>query len=129
QTPDPTPAPAPAPAPAPSGPLGSISGIVFDDNDWSGMPDPGEVRLSGWTVQLFSNGIVVKSTTTNANGEYSFSDVPAGNYMLCTVVQAGYKEIPGQGDVDCATGRGYNVSIDVGIVLWEGLMFRYNAIP
>jgi Cna protein B-type domain. len=102
---------------------------VFDDNDWSGMPDSGEVRLSGWTVQLFSNGAVVKTTTTNANGEYSFTDVAAGSYQLCTVMKSGYTEIPGQGTMDCATGRGYDVSINIDMVLWEGLMFRYNAIP
>jgi hypothetical protein len=125
--PAPTPTPAPAPAPAP-GPTGSISGVVFDDNDWSGMPDPGEVRLSGWTVQLLLNGTVVQSTTTNANGEYSFTGVTAGTYVLCTVMKTGYSEIPGQGTTDCSTGRGYDVTINIDMLLWEGLMFRYNAI-
>ena len=101
--------------------------MVFDDNDWSGMPDDGEVRLSGWTVQLLSNGNVVKSATTNANGEYSFSDVAPGSYLLCAVMKPGYSEIPGQGTAACSGGAGYAVTVNIDMLLWEGLMFRYNA--
>jgi hypothetical protein len=130
-TPDPTPAPAPDPTPAPApapGPVGSISGVVFDDNDWSGMPDAGEVLLSGWTVQLLSNGAVVKSTTTNANGEYMFTNVAAGSYLVCTVMKTGYSAVPLFGNADCPNGRGHAVTINIDMVLWEGLMFGYNAI-
>ncbi len=34
------------------------------------------------TVRLYKNGAVVRETTANANGEYSFSNVPIGNYSV-----------------------------------------------
>ena len=71
-TPDPTPAPtpdpvvvpptdtAPAPAPQPAGTGTSVTGTVYIDSDYSTMPNPGEPRLAGWTIQLVSNGTVVQ---------------------------------------------------------------------
>ncbi|KAI2514176.1 protein of unknown function DUF11 [Fragilaria crotonensis] len=61
---------------------GSISGTVKDDN---GAP------LSGVTVQLKdSSGAVVRTTATNGNGAYLFSDVFPGTYTLFEINPAGY---------------------------------------
>jgi hypothetical protein len=128
-TPDPTPTTTPDPTPAP-GTVGAISGVVFADDDWSFMPDPGEALLSGWTVQLISNGTVVKSTTTNANGEYSFTGIVFGDYNVCVVMKPGYSQVPNsQLDATCANGNGRHTPInDRDGVAWEAVNFGYNAI-
>lgn len=76
---------------------GTISGVLWDDtNDRDGAIDTGETRLAGQTVTLtwagadgiFGNGDDrVLTTTTNANGEYSFGALPgtglvSGNYRI-----------------------------------------------
>lgn len=76
---------------------GTISGVLWDDtNDRDGAIDAGETRLAGETVELhwagadgiFGNGDDrVLTTTTNANGEYSFGALPgtglvSGNYRI-----------------------------------------------
>lgn len=76
---------------------GTISGVLWDDtNDRDGAIDVGETRLAGQTVELHwagADGIFgsgddrVLSTTTDANGEYSFGALPgaglvSGNYRI-----------------------------------------------
>lgn len=65
--------------------LGSISGIKYNDSNGNGTKDPGENGLSGWTIvldknnnQLFDAGDL--STTTDANGNYSFTNLTQGTY-------------------------------------------------
>lgn len=56
--------------------LGSIGDTVFEDTNKNGVQDGAETGLSGATVKLFnawSNPIA--STTTDANGNYSFTDL------------------------------------------------------
>lgn len=136
-TPAPTPAPAPEPAPEPTpdptpapAPTGTdLSGVLFADMDWSGMPNDGEPLLSGWTVELRSNGAVVTSATTDGKGLYKFPRVLAGNYTICVVVKSGYTQrTPTFGDA-CASGFGWQIEITPSLYdsPWEGLDFSYDA--
>jgi hypothetical protein len=70
--------------------LGYISGKVFLDNQT--VPDgiflPGESSpIIGNSVELRSGascgGALIESTTTDAGGNYLFSDLPAGTYSVC----------------------------------------------
>ena len=120
-------APAPAPAPQPAGTGTSITGLLYNDADYSGMPSPDEARLSGWTVQLISNGVVTKTVSTDANGVYSFLDVVAGSYSVCVTPKAGFNQIsPSYGNT-CPTGLGYQATVtqyDLNVI-FEGLDFGY----
>ncbi len=60
-------------------PVGNISGTLYVDANKSGAFDPSDTRLgANIPVQLVdSNGVVVATTTTDANGNYSFTGVPA----------------------------------------------------
>lgn len=70
---------------------GSISGQVRLDEDADGNlsdPDPG---ISGVTVELYtdpngdgdpSDGVLIRTTTTNAGGNYTFPLVPPGKYVV-----------------------------------------------
>jgi large repetitive protein len=66
-----------------------VSGTVWRDNDHDRILDPGEAVVQGWTVQLIrtdaagNNPVVVATTTTNALGQYSFTNLPPGpNYQV-----------------------------------------------
>ncbi len=75
----------------PTGILSSINGVVFHDANENGIQDVGETPLSGVTVQLRNNtGAVISTTTTNASGGYSFSNLTAGTYTVTEIDPAGY---------------------------------------
>lgn len=66
--------------------LNVISGSIFQDNDGDGIQDPGENFLAGVTVTL--SGTSGATTTTDANGFYSFGSLANGTYTV-TVTQPG----------------------------------------
>jgi protocatechuate 3,4-dioxygenase beta subunit len=72
-------------------PPASLSGhVVVDVND-NGVFDNGEPGIVGVTVELLNgNGQVVGTTTTDANGFYSFGGLAAGTYSVREVQPAGY---------------------------------------
>jgi hypothetical protein len=72
----------------------SISGLVYNDCDDDGKfepADPDEYPIPGVTVTLLdSNGNVVGTDVTDANGIYSFGDLQPGTYTLVESQPAGY---------------------------------------
>ena len=71
--------------------LSSITGTVFNDANGNGIQDAGEAALSGVTIELRNNaGTVIATTTTNASGGYSFSNLSAGMYTVTETDPAGY---------------------------------------
>ena len=61
----------------------SIAGRVYRDSDKSGSYTDGEETFSGVTVDLLDkDGNVVATTTTDKDGNYSFSKLPAGTYRV-----------------------------------------------
>ncbi|WP_342076141.1 SdrD B-like domain-containing protein [Yoonia sp. SS1-5] len=72
-----------APAPA----EGSVSGRVFCDMNTVGIEDENDPGAEGVTVVLYTlganrEGVVVGETTTDANGEYHFEGLDAGDYFV-----------------------------------------------
>ena len=65
-------------------PLASLGGRAFSDADSDGIQDAGEAGLSGVTVWLLpgSGSGWLATTTTNANGFYSFANLTAGSYRV-----------------------------------------------
>jgi protocatechuate 3,4-dioxygenase beta subunit len=70
--------------------LVTYSGTVFNDLNGSGSYQMGDPGLAGWTVELIQNGNVIATTTSAADGSYSFSGITAGNYLIEEVNQAGW---------------------------------------
>jgi len=70
----------------------TVYGNVWEDNDGDGTQEAGENGIAGVTVRLFdcgANGVcgdgddgATLTTTTDANGDYIFSDLPDGNYQV-----------------------------------------------
>ena len=73
---------------------GLISGMKFEDTDMDGIKDPGEKGLSGWTINLDKNadGVVDLTILTDANGNYSYTQVEYGTYRLREVQQNGWTQ-------------------------------------
>ncbi len=69
--------------------LGKISGMKFNDLNGNGVNDS-EPALSGWTINLTNPDGTVSTTTTAADGTYSFLDLTAGTYTISEVLQTGW---------------------------------------
>lgn len=64
-------------------PTSSITGFVWNDLNENGLQNDGENGIPGVTVTLFDeNSNQVGTTTTDANGNYSFSDLTSDDYEL-----------------------------------------------
>jgi hypothetical protein len=60
----------------------SITGTVFCDNNLNGSFTAGESLDSGAVVSLLSGNTVLQTTTTDASGMYSFSNLAPGTYTV-----------------------------------------------
>lgn len=60
----------------------SLGSLVWADLDADGVQDAGEVGLSGVTVDLGDSNGNVATTTTDANGNYSFDHLIPGLYSV-----------------------------------------------
>jgi hypothetical protein len=75
--------------------LGSIQGSKWNDANANGIWDTGEKALAGWTIYIdsFTNGKLDPweiSTVTNADGQYTFSNLGPGEYAIQEVNQKGW---------------------------------------
>jgi hypothetical protein len=117
-------APPPPPPPPPSDeqpPTGihRAVGIVYEDVDGNGSRDgsAGELGLAGWTVQLYWNGKLISSTSSDSDGSYTFPGLANTSYQVCVVGQAGYiRTQPVNGD-SCG-GFGYSFTIAGSFETW-----------
>lgn len=89
---------------------GSIIGMKFWDKNCNGKQDVGDVGLLGWTIKA-TNGVNTWTTTTDALGNYYFTNLPAGNYTVSEVNQVGWTQ-------SYPTGAGtYSVALLAGQVI------------
>jgi hypothetical protein len=65
----------------------AISGTKYRDRDNNGARDLSDEGLSGWTINLNPGGI---TTVTDANGDYSFTNVGPGAKTLSETAQPGW---------------------------------------
>ena len=73
---------------------GTISGMKYNDANRSRTKDAGEVGLAGWTIRLKNkDNTVVRTTVTDVNGNYSFTNLPAGTYKVKETHQKGWKRM------------------------------------
>ena len=72
---------------------GTITGMKFNDLNGNHHKDVGEPGLLGWTIVLKKlGGGPIATTTTDANGNYSFIGLSAGQYKLSEVMQATWRQ-------------------------------------
>ncbi|MFA6609153.1 MAG: SdrD B-like domain-containing protein, partial [Candidatus Paceibacterota bacterium] len=71
--------------------LGTVCGTKFNDLNGNGIRDArgdGEPGLPNWTIKL--TGAANMTTTTDANGNFCFNNLPAGQYTIAEVNQVGW---------------------------------------
>jgi len=118
-----------APPPPPSttctigtGGMGEIAGMSWWDvngNTWQDNPvsEPGQ---AGWTIELSCGGTVIATAVTGPGGTYAFGDLNAGlydgTYLVCEVVQSGWRLTLPMTPRPCSGGFGYTVVIPLGLV-------------
>ncbi|MCX6679553.1 MAG: hypothetical protein NTX42_04190 [Methanothrix sp.] len=69
-----------------------LSGLKFEDKDGNGLQGTGEGGLPGWTIKLQKLDGSVITTTTDADGNYSFPDLPEGSYIVSEELQDGWRQ-------------------------------------
>jgi hypothetical protein len=88
--------------------LGSICGIKIHDKNGDGVKDPNEDGLPNWTINL-TDGTSTFSTTTDANGNYCFDNLPTGTYTVSEVNQPNWRQIypaqPGNYTITLSPGQ------------------------
>ncbi|NCT62651.1 MAG: hypothetical protein GPJ03_06150, partial [Microcystis aeruginosa G13-01] len=114
-----------------AGGTGTLGDFVWFDKNANGIQDINESGIANITVKLYdSTNSLVTTTTTNASGNYSFSNLTTGDYSIEVIAPDGYLFSPqNQGtdsqdsDVNSTTGKtelltvnsGNNLTLDVGL--------------
>ncbi|MBM4166777.1 MAG: hypothetical protein FJ218_07690, partial [Ignavibacteria bacterium] len=85
--------------------LGTISGKKFNDVIGDGILDANDVGVQNWKIKL--SGAVTDSTITDANGNYTFANLGAGNYSVSEELQTGWMQtLPQSGVYDVTMTSG-----------------------
>lgn len=118
---------------------GTIGNFVWEDLNGNGLQDVGEPGIDGVTVNLLDTGFVLLDTTVTAGGgQYLFTTLPAGSYVIEVVALGGYNfTTPNVGvddtidsDTDPLTGRTGTITLASGqsnITVDSGL-YRFATI-
>lgn len=69
----------------------SVSGKVYDDRNHNGVNDANDAPIAGVKIELYTiDGILIATTYTDANGQYSFGEIVAGSYKIVETQPLGY---------------------------------------
>ncbi|MCY2994716.1 MAG: cohesin domain-containing protein [Planctomycetota bacterium] len=106
--------------------VGGVYGVAYHDLDNSRSRDSNEAGLEGWTVYLDQNrnsqlDLGETSTVTDANGQYQFSNLAAGTYVVAEQGRTGWDQTYPVGSAsaqEVVVGSGAVVTgVDFGTVL------------
>ncbi|MGH7457116.1 MAG: SdrD B-like domain-containing protein, partial [bacterium] len=85
----------------------AIHGMKWHDLNGDGKKDPNEPGLKGWQIDL--TGDATLSTTTDSIGNYRFTQLTPGNYVVAEVLQTGWQQSfppePGTHNIILAPGQ------------------------
>ncbi len=112
----------------------TVSGTAFIDENGNGILDDGDTILSGITVNISDeNGNVIGSTTTDENGNYTFTVPAYGDYTIQFPTDLDGTDgftTPDVGDdenIDSDTNGSGQITISVGNTDQSGLNAGYTA--
>ncbi len=57
---------------------GTITGTVYSDRNANGILDPNEPRRANWIVEIIRDGVVIGTTRSDVQGNYSFGNILSG---------------------------------------------------
>ena len=85
--------------------LGKITGSKWEDMNGDGILDAGDMPIQGWTIYLDKVGGGTISTTTDANGNFEFDNLMAGQYTVREETRANWLHMgPSSYDVTIVSG-------------------------
>jgi hypothetical protein len=95
---------------------GEINGVKYLDYDGDGNKDPDEPFLSGITITLTGTTLggtpVSLTTTTNAQGQFFFTNLLPGTYLICEVLPPGLVQtFPREGGLCPGGTKGHIVTL------------------
>jgi hypothetical protein len=97
----------------------TVTGYVYQDDDFSGTMNGKEKTVSGYLVKLYDeNGVLAAMDKTSIKGKYELTDVPPGNYTLSVTALKGYAFTRlGEGNVilNRTNGAGYSELFTLGM--------------
>lgn len=71
--------------------VGSVSGVIFVDENQNGQKEANEAALANVRLTLTKRDTgIVRETTSAADGSYQFADVPPGIYLFAAALPAPY---------------------------------------
>ena len=101
---------------------GSISGSVFEDLNNDAQFDAGETGIEGVEITLtgtdFYGNPVTATTTTDANGNYTFDGLVAGDYTVTETQPVAYFD--GQDDAGSSGGDALTVNDEISAIALPG---------
>ena len=116
----------------------SIGDRVWEDNNYNGVQDAGELGVAGVKVNLLNaSNQVIATTTTNASGNYLFDKLAAGSYKVEVIRPSGFyytKANVGSdasdSDVDTGTGRSALINLAAGQndMSWDAGIYRKASL-
>lgn len=112
----------------------SISGVKYVDIGCTHLPYTNQPTLPGWTIQLLnSDNVLLDSTVTDANGAYSFTDLPAGQYVCREASKPGWTPgLPASGQHNLTLGQSQMLVRNFGNCppcSCESIYFSLNPLP
>ncbi len=115
--------------------FGSISGQAFIDNNADGIMDNSDDPKSDIEVELFDqNDQLVKSTSTNQNGQYVFMNVVPGDYYVVFNLDGNDQISPlgNDSDISDANGTGstdlFNIAASQNLMSIDGGCYRFGSV-
>jgi hypothetical protein len=93
--------------------LGQINGTVFQDVFGTGVRDPSDPGIPNAVLLL--TGPVILQMLTDVSGNYAFTGVPAGTYVLCEAQRATWLQtVPASGTSCGPSSWGYTITLAPG---------------
>ena len=115
----------------------SLGNKVWEDTNRNGLQDQGEAGIANVVVKLYDcSGNFISQTTTDANGNYLFSNLTAGDYSVQFMKPAGYifttKDANSNGsdasdsDADVTTGKTICINLLAGVndMTWDAGLYK-----
>ncbi|OCR01803.1 collagen-binding protein [Oscillatoriales cyanobacterium USR001] len=116
-------------------PTGSISGFKFNDLNGNGVNEPNEPRVANWPIYLDLNNNSQRDSNeplnlTNAQGNFSFINLPQGTYLVREVQQPGFRQTtPNPSPIIVGNGtNATNISFGNSLVLGNISGVKFNDL-
>ncbi len=71
----------------------SLRGRKWEDRNYNGFADEGDLPVSGVTVELWRDGVKIAQTTTKEDGSYAFEDLIPGTYTVREVLESPWEPV------------------------------------